>query len=118
MFSEMTLLAVVGLVSAAMCGVTVKLGVVLNPGRGTLIDDAALIQALTTGRLRHATLDVFRTEPLPRNHPFWTTPNLTVTPHIAAETRPTTASQVISENIRRMETSEPLLHVVDRSLGY
>lgn len=92
--------------------------VILNPGRGQLIDDDALLDALDTGHVGHATLDVFRAEPLPAGHPFWTHPRVTVTPHIASETRPETASQVIAENIRRCESGLPLLHLVDRDLGY
>jgi len=92
--------------------------VVLNPGRGTLIDDAALLAALGSGQISHATLDVFRTEPLPPDHPYWHHPRVTVTPHIAAETRPLTAARVIAENIRRAEAGLPLLHLVDRALGY
>jgi glyoxylate/hydroxypyruvate reductase A len=83
-----------------------------------LIDDDALLAALGTGHIAHATLDVFRQEPLPADHPFWAHPGVTVTPHVAADTRPHTASQVIAENIRRGEAGEPLLHLVDRSLGY
>lgn len=91
---------------------------ILNPGRGPLIDDEALLQALNTGQVGHATLDVFRTEPLPPDHPYWSHPNVTVTPHIASETRPETAAQVICENIQRSESGRPLLHLVDRALGY
>ena len=91
---------------------------IINPGRGALIDDQALLQALDTGQIAHATLDVFRTEPLPPQHPYWAHPNVTVTPHIASETRPETAAQVICENIRRNEAGQPLLHLVDRDLGY
>lgn len=92
--------------------------VVLNPGRGPLIDDAALLEALDSGHLGHATLDTFRTEPLPDDHPFWTHPRVTVTPHIASDTRPDTACEVIAENIRRSEAGEKLLYLVDRSAGY
>lgn len=92
--------------------------VILNPGRGTLIDDAALLAALDTGQVGHATLDVFRVEPLPQDHPFWAHPKVTVTPHIAAETRPSSASRIIAENIRRSEAGEPLLFRVDRARGY
>ena len=91
---------------------------ILNPGRGPLIDDAALLAALNTGQIAHATLDVFRTEPLPQDHPFWSHPKITVTPHIAADTRPHTAARALVENIRRSEAGEPLLHRVDRTLGY
>lgn len=92
--------------------------VILNPGRGTLIDDAALLAALDAGRVGQATLDVFRTEPLPADHPYWAHPRVTVTPHIAAATRPLSAARVIAENIRRAEAGEPLLHLVDRARGY
>ena len=91
---------------------------ILNPGRGTLINDDALLLALDSGHVARATLDVFREEPLPSNHPYWAHPNVTVTPHIAAETRPGTASEVIAENIRRGENGEPFLHLVDRASGY
>lgn len=92
--------------------------VLINPGRGALIDDTALMTALDSGQLAHATLDVFRQEPLPADHPFWGHPQVTVTPHIASETRPGSAAQVIAENIRRGEAGEELLHLVDRSRGY
>lgn len=90
----------------------------INPGRGALIDDDALIAALDSGHLSHATLDVFRVEPLPPDHPFWAHSKVTVSPHIAAETRPETASVVIAENIRRSEAGQPLLYRVDRAAGY
>ncbi|NBD29812.1 MAG: glyoxylate/hydroxypyruvate reductase A [Alphaproteobacteria bacterium] len=91
--------------------------VILNPGRGPLIDNDALLAALED-QLGHATLDVFETEPLPPDHPFWAHPKVTVTPHIASETRPRTAATVIAENIRRGETGAPFLHLVDRASGY
>lgn len=92
--------------------------VIINPGRGTLIDDAALLAALDSGQMGHATLDVFREEPLPPAHPFWAHPKVTVTPHIASETRASSASRAIAENIRRGEAGAPFLHVVDRTQGY
>lgn len=92
--------------------------VILNPGRGALIDDAALLAELSSGRLGHATLDVFRQEPLPQDHPFWAHPRVTVTPHIAADTRPESAANVIVENIKRGEAGHPYLHLVDRKRGY
>ena len=92
--------------------------VILNPGRGALIDDDALLGGLTSGHIAHATLDVFRSEPLPQDHPYWRHPNVTVTPHIAADTRPTGAVRVLVENIRRGEAGEPFLNRVDRKLGY
>lgn len=91
---------------------------IINPGRGPLIDDTALLSALESGQIGHATLDVFRIEPLPSDHPFWSHPKVTVTPHIASETRAKTASEVIAENIWRGETGQPFLHLVDRKAGY
>lgn len=99
-------------------GLTARGAALLNPGRGGLIDDAALLSALESGQIGHATLDVFRIEPLPEAHPFWSHPNVTVTPHIASETRPKSAALSIAENIRRAEAGEPLLHLVDRGAGY
>ncbi len=95
-----------------------KGAVIINPGRGPLIEDEALLAALTSGQIGHATLDVFRTEPLPADHPYWSHPNVTVTPHIASATRTGTASEVIVENIRRGEAGEDFLHLVDRKAGY
>ena len=71
-----------------------------------------------SGRLRHATLDVFRDEPLPADHPFWRHPRITVTPHIAALTRPGTASEAIVAQIGRDLDGLALQHVVDPARGY
>jgi len=95
-----------------------KGAIILNPGRGELVDDDALLAALASGQVSHATLDTFRIEPLPEDHPFWGHPNITVTPHIASATRAKPAAKVIAENLVRSETGQPLLHVVDRSAGY
>lgn len=92
--------------------------VLINPGRGGLVDDAALLAALDDGALSHATLDVFRIEPLPPADPYWSHPKVTVTPHIASETRPSSAARVIAKNIRRDRDGLPLMHLVDRSAGY
>lgn len=106
------------LVDAARLALLPPGAVLLNPGRGGLIDDDALLAALDTGRLAHATLDVFRTEPLPPGHPYWAHPRVTVTPHIASATRPETAAGVVAENVRRGEAGLAFLHEVDRSQGY
>lgn len=92
--------------------------VIVNAGRGELIDDAALLAALDAGRLAHATLDVFREEPLPEGHPFLLHPRVTVTPHIASATRPETAGPALIGQIGRVARGEPLMHVVDRARGY
>ncbi|SIT82964.1 2-hydroxyacid dehydrogenase [Pontibaca methylaminivorans] len=95
-----------------------KGAVILNPGRGTLIDDDALLAALDRGHIAHATLDTFRSEPLPADHPYWQHPQVTVTPHIASTTRPETASEVLAGNIARSEAGRPLLDLVDPAQGY
>jgi len=110
--------ATTGLLDAARLGQLPWGARLINPGRGSLIDEAALLAALDDGHLAHATLDVFATEPLPPDHPFWAHPGVTVTPHIAAATRPGSAAEVIAENIRRGEAGAPLLHRVDRAAGY
>lgn len=91
---------------------------VVNPGRGALIDDDALLAALDSGTLGHATLDTFRVEPLPEDHPFRAHPNVTVSPHVASLVRVATSAEVIAENIRRGVAGEPLLHLVNRTAGY
>ena len=106
------------LLDARRLGLLPEGAVIINPGRGPLIEDEALLAALDAGRIGHATLDVFRVEPLPAEHPFWAHPRVTVTPHIAADTRPASAARVIAENIRRSVAGLPLLHLVDRGRGY
>ncbi len=91
---------------------------ILNPGRGPLIDDNALIKVLDSGHISHATLDVFTNEPLPRSHPYWAHPHVTVTPHIASETRPKTAAKIVADNVAHGESGKPFLYQVDRGLGY
>ena len=91
---------------------------IINPGRGPLIDDAALVAALNNGHVAHATLDVFRVEPLPADHPYWAHPNATVTPHIAAATRAITSAKEIARNIRLNESGAPMVNLVDRERGY
>lgn len=110
--------ATTNLMNAERIGWMAPGAVILNPGRGPLIDDDALLTALDAGQLSHATLDVFRTEPLPPDHRFWAHPQVTVTPHIASQTRPESASRTIAENVRRGEAGLPFLHLVDRGAGY
>ena len=92
--------------------------VVINPGRGPLINDKDLLSALDTGHVAHATLDVFATEPLPADHRYWAHPRVTVTPHIASATRPDTASDFVALNISRFEAGLPLLAAVNRLESY
>ena len=91
---------------------------VINAARGNHVVEDDLLSALDTGHVAGATLDVFRTEPLPRDHRFWTHPRVTVTPHISADAVPRTAAREVAENIRRALAGEPLMNQVDRGRGY
>ena len=106
------------LLDAKRLGHLPKGAVVVNPGRGALIDDAALLAAIETGQVGHATLDTFIEEPLPQTHPFWANPGVTVTPHIASATRAATAAESVAANIRDHEAGAPLRYLVDRAAGY
>ena len=94
--------------------------VLINVSRGALVDEQALLEALTSGRLRGAGLDVFRAEPLPDGHPLWSLPNVLITPHVSAVTRGFWEREValITENLRRFRAREPLLNQVDKRAGY
>ncbi len=91
---------------------------VINVARGGHLVEADLIAALDSGHLGGATLDVFRTEPLPPDHPFWDHPKILITPHIASYCQPATAADGVAENIRRALAGQPLLHQVNRKRGY
>jgi len=90
----------------------------VNPGRGSVVDEAALADALSAGRLAGAVLDVFEQEPLPRDHVFWRTPNVLITSHTAAISFPEDIAPVFVDNYRRLVRGEPLQHQVDFERGY
>ena len=92
----------------------------LNFGRGHLIDDAALIAAVTDKKIAGAVLDVFRQEPLPKTHPFWTTPGIQVLPHIGGghPRRDGVVAKLFVDNLGRFLDGQPLLQEVDRVAGY
>jgi glyoxylate/hydroxypyruvate reductase A len=90
----------------------------LHVGRGPQLDQTALIEALDSGRLAAAMLDVTDPEPLSEDDPLWSHPKVMITPHIASVTQPHTAAQSIIENIRRHCARNDLIGVVDRTLGY
>jgi phosphoglycerate dehydrogenase-like enzyme len=93
---------------------------VLNFGRGDLVVDADLVSAVRERRIAGAVLDVFTTEPLPADHPFWATPGIVVLPHVGGlhPTRDTIVAGLWVENLRRFLGEQPLLQVVDRARGY
>jgi glyoxylate/hydroxypyruvate reductase A len=90
----------------------------INVARGRHLVEADLLAALDRGHLAHATLDVFREEPLPAGHPFWRHPRIRVTPHVASYSDPASGADLVVENLRRLDAGLPLLHQVDRQRGY
>jgi len=90
----------------------------VNLARGAQVVDADLLAALDSGRLRHAVLDVFHTEPLPASHRFWTHPQVTLLPHVAAQTDPRTAAQIAANHVRGLREGRALQHLADRRRGY
>lgn len=90
----------------------------INVGRGPHLVDRDLIDALDSGRLSRAILDVTDPEPLAPEHPFWAHPRVFLTPHVASMTQPETAAPILLENLRRHRRGEQLMDVVDRSRGY
>ncbi|MDH5588850.1 MAG: D-2-hydroxyacid dehydrogenase [Gemmatimonadota bacterium] len=94
--------------------------VLINVGRGRLVDEDALVSALEAGSIRGAGLDVFATEPLPEGHPLWRLPNVLITPHVSAVTRAfwERETELILDNLERYVQGEPLRNLVDKTAGY
>lgn len=90
----------------------------INLGRGEHLVEEDLISALDAGQLSGATLDVFRTEPLPADHPFWNHPRIFITPHIASVTNPATAAIQAWQTIQQVERGESLTGTLDFAKGY
>ena len=100
---------------------TLKPGaIVVNIARAQVVDEEALAAALLEGRLGGAALDVFTTEPLPASSPFWSLPNVIVTPHTSGfrDGHFDAVVDLFSENLTRFERGDELLHVVDLKAGY
>ncbi len=96
--------------------------IVMNVGRGPVIDEAALIRALREKQIAGAALDVFEKEPLPQDHPFWEMENVLLSPHCTDRTADPDwldlSAQCFVENVRRYLQGEPLMNVVDKKAGY
>jgi len=90
----------------------------IQTGRGPHLNQDDLLTALASGQLQNAILDVTNPEPLPPTHPLWTHPHVRITPHIASETRPDSAVEVVLENLRRHREGLPMIGQIDRSRGY
>jgi phosphoglycerate dehydrogenase-like enzyme len=94
--------------------------VVINVGRGPVIEESALIRALSTGRIQGAALDVFDQEPLPGDHPFYSLENVLLSPHCADHTPDwlDQAMRFFLAQFERFRQGQPLLNIVDKRLGY
>ena len=90
----------------------------INVGRGAHLQEEEFLKALETKQLSGATLDVFKTEPLPEEHPFWSHEKISITPHTASITNPKTIVPKMVENFERMKNNQPLKDAVDLKKGY
>jgi glyoxylate/hydroxypyruvate reductase A len=91
---------------------------VINVARGAHVSEPDLLANIQSGHIAGATLDVFRHEPLPLQHPFWQEPRITITPHIAALTLREESARQIAGKIGQMARGEPVADVIDRAAGY
>jgi glyoxylate/hydroxypyruvate reductase A len=107
-----------GLIDARLLARLPRGASVVNLARGAHLVEADLLEALASGHIRHAVLDVFATEPLPAAHPFWSHPQVTVLPHVAAQTSASSASTVVGANVAALREGRPLRYLVDRSRAY
>ena len=109
-----------GMIGDAEFAVMKATAVVMNVGRGPVIDEAALVRALAQGRIKGAALDVFDCEPLPAGHPFYRLENVLLSPHCADHTPDwlELAMKFFLENFERFRKGEPLLNVVQKARGY
>jgi glyoxylate/hydroxypyruvate reductase A len=107
-----------GMLDATLFAQLPKGASVVNAGRGAQLVANDLIDALGSGHLSAAVLDVCEPEPPPPDHSFWHHPRIWMTPHIASMTQPETAVDVVLENLRRHRAGEPLVGLVDRKRGY
>jgi phosphoglycerate dehydrogenase-like enzyme len=106
------------IVDAALLNTLPAHAIFLNVGRGSAVDETALIQALKNDKIAGAILDVFEQEPLPETHPFWTTPNLWITFHTSAPSFPTDITNLFVENYYRFINGQELKYQVDFKRGY
>ena len=110
--------ATIGIVNHEMFKKLPKESSFVNVARGELVEDADLLKALDTNQLNWAVLDVFKEEPLPKDHLFWEHPKVIITPHAASLTNPKTASKQLTENYLRLKQGKNIQNVVNRERGY
>lgn len=107
-----------GLLDASFFAALPRGAALVNLARGAHVVEADLRAALGSGRLGHAVLDVFDSEPLDAKHPFWRHPKVTVLPHVAALTDARSAAALVAANVRALAEGRPLAHLIDRARGY
>ena len=107
-----------GLIGADVIAALPRSAWIINIGRGSVIDERALITALETRAIGGAVLDVFAKEPLPSDSPLWRLPNVVITPHVAGAGAEPEVAQLVAENLRRFVADEPLVNIIDRDRGY
>jgi len=109
-----------GLIDARALAAMQRRAVLINVGRGAVVDEPALIEALQEGRIRGAALDVFAQEPLPEGHAFYRLENVLLSPHCADQVEGwlTEATDAFLENLERFRAGQPLQNVVDKTRGY
>jgi phosphoglycerate dehydrogenase-like enzyme len=109
-----------GLVDQSVLAALPPGSLLVNIGRGAVVDEAALIESLESGRLGGAALDVFATEPLPPDHPLWAMSNVIVSPHIGGDAPGWLEwfSRSFLDELERFIAGRPFNNVVDKRLGY
>ena len=110
--------ATTGILNRDLLAKLPKRAFLINPGRGQCLIEEDILAALDSGQLAGASLDVFATEPLSPDHPFWAHPKVAVTPHNSSRTDTASAARTIAANIARIEAGEMPEGLVDRDLGY
>ena len=109
-----------GMVDADVFGAMKPTAYLINVSRGGVVDEEALLQALQTGQIAGAAMDVFETEPLPADNPLWKLPSLIISPHVAGNSADYNekSAQLFVENLKRYLARKDLLNLVDRTRGY
>jgi phosphoglycerate dehydrogenase-like enzyme len=109
-----------GMIGEAEFGAMKRSAVVINVGRGPVINEQAMVEALSSGRITGAALDVFDHEPLPEGHPFYKLENVLLSPHCADHTPDwlDNAMRFFIQQFTRFRKGEELLNIVDKKLGY
>jgi phosphoglycerate dehydrogenase-like enzyme len=109
-----------GMVDADVFGAMKPTAYLINVSRGGVVEERALLQALQSGQIAGAAMDVFEVEPLPADNPLWKLPNLIISPHVAGNSADYSekAAQLFIENLKRYIARKDLLNLVDRTRGY